>query len=287
MNMKKMIVPASALAICLGSVQAARTADAPMGTKRPKVLQIFREEVKPGRQPAHEKSESGWSAVLRKANNKGYYLAMASASEAWFLGPFDSFAAIEAQAKADEANTALTADVERLWAADGDMLSKASAVTAVLDEDLCFHADWDVAKARYYVVTVMRLQPGYGREFEQLRKLVNAAHEKAKVDERWSVYEAITGAPDETYIFFSPIASLAEWDKYEAMHGKEYQEALGEDARTRLRDFERVAVKSSETQLFRFSPKMSYLPKELTDRDPEFWTPKPPPAPAKKEEKKP
>jgi hypothetical protein len=287
MNMKKMLVPMSALALCLGGADAARTADAPLGTKRPKILQIFREEVKPGRGPAHEKNEAGWPAALRKANNKGYYLAMSNGNEAWFLNPGASFAAIEAQAREDEANTTLTADVDRLWAVDGEMLSKTSAMTAVLNEEVSFHADWDTAKTRYYAVTVVRLQPGYGREFEQLRKLVNAAHEKAKVDERWSAYEVITGAPHDTYVFFSPIASLAEWDKYEAMHGKEFQEALGEDARTRLRDFDRVAVKSSETQLFRFSPKMSYLPKEMTDRDPDFWTPKPPTAPVKKEEKKP
>ena len=82
------------------------------------------------------------------------------------------------------------------------------------------------------------------REFEQLRKLVTAAHEKAKVDERWAVYEVLTGAPDETYLFLRPMASLAEWDKDEATHGKEYQDALGEDIRGRLREFHRLAVKS-------------------------------------------
>jgi hypothetical protein len=49
-----------------------------------------------------------------------------------------------------------------------------------------------------------------------------------------------------------------------------------------------VAVKSSETQPFSFNPKMSDLSKEMTDRDPDFWTPKPAPAPAaKKEDKRP
>ena len=190
--------------------------------------------------------------------------------------------------KADDADTALTAELDRLWAIDGEMLTKSGQMTVVLNEDLGYRADWDTAKMRYYAVTVVRLQPGYGRDYEQLRKLVNAAHDKAKVEERWSVYEVIAGAPDDTYIFFSPLASLAEWDKYEAMHGKDYQEALGEDGRNRLRDFNRVAVKSSETKLFSLSPKMSYLPKEMMDRDPDFWTPKPAAAtPAKKEEKKP
>ena len=286
--MRKMLLPLSVLALGFGSLAPVLADEAPLGTKRPKILQIFREEVKPGRQPAHEKSEAGWSAALRKANNKGYYLVISSGDQVWSLNPYPSFAALEAQNKEDEANTALGAEIDRVWAADGELLSKASSMTGVLNEELSFRAEWDTAKIRYYEVTVVRLQPGYGRDYEQLRKLVNAAHEKAKVDERWSVYEVIAGAPDDTYIFLSPVVSLAEWDKTEAMHGKEYREALGEDARTRLRDFSRVAVKSSETRLFSLSPKMSYLPKDFTDRAPDFWTPKPAPAPAaKKDEKKP
>lgn len=283
--MKKTLVSVSAFMFCLGNIPSALAADAPVGTKRPPILQIFREEVKPGRQPAHARNEAGWPAALRKANNKGYYLAMTSSNEAWFVNPRESFAAAEAQGKEDEANTSLTAELDRLWAQDGEMLQKAGSITTVLNQDLSYRADWDTAKMRYYSVTVMRLQPGYGREFESVRKLVNAAHDKAKVDERWVVYEVITGAPDDTYIFMSPLASLAEWDKYEAMHGKEYQDALGEDGRNRLRDFSRAAVKSSETQLFSFSPTMSYLPKEMMDRDPGFWSPKP--AAVKKDEKKP
>jgi hypothetical protein len=165
------------------------------------------------------------------------------------------------------------------------MLQRTSSLNTVLNKDLSYRADWDTAKVRYYAVTIVRLQPGYGREYEQLRKLVNAAHDRAKVNERWVVYEVISGAPDDTYIFMSPLTTLAEWDTYDAMHGKEYQDALGEDARSRLRDFSRVAVKSSETQLFNFSPTMSYLPREMMDRDPAFWNPKP--TVAKKDEKKP
>lgn len=286
--MRKTLVSVAVLVLAGGAAASVGAVDAPVGTQRPKVLQILREEVKPGRQPAHAKNEAGWPAALRKANSKGIYLAISSGDEAWFLNPYPSFAAIEAQAKEDEANTSLGAELDRLWAADGEMLSRTSSLTAVYNEELSFRTDWDVAKIRYYAITVLRLQPGYGRDFESLRKLVSAAHEKAKVDERWALYEVAAGAPDDTYIFMSPIVSLAEWDKSEAMHGKEYQEALGEETRSRIRDFQRTAVKMSETKLFSLSPKMSYLPKELTDRDPDFWTPKPAPAPAgKKDEKKP
>jgi hypothetical protein len=285
---KTVVVWAALVALLAGGLATAIAQEPPLGTKRPKIMQIYVEEVKPGRQAAHAKSEAGWPAALRKANNKGYYLAIGNGREAWFLNPFATFAAIESQSKADEADAALTSEIDRLWAVDGEMLTKTGAMTVVLNEDLGYRADWDTAKQRYYAVTVVRIQPGYGSEYTQIRKLVNAAHDKAKVDERWATYEVVTGAPDETYIFFSPLASLAEWDKYDAMHGKEYQEALGEDGRNRMREFNRNAVKGSETKLLSFSPKMSYLPKEMTDRDPDFWTPKPAAAaPARKEEKKP
>lgn len=288
--MRQMLATVFLASLCTVGSSVVRAADAPLGTKRPKVLQIFAEEVKPGRAPAHMKSEAGWPAALRKANNKGYYLAMSAGNDVWFLNPRDSFAAAEAQAAADEGDAALTAELDRLWGVDGELLSKTNGMTGVLNEDLSFRADWDTAKMRYYEVTIMRIQPGYGREFEALRKLVNAAHEKAKVDERWSVYEIITGAPADTYVFFAPMASLAEWDTVEAMHGKEYRDALGEETRGRLQEFSRAAVKSSETKLFEFSPRMSYLPKEMADRNPDFWNAKPAPAPAagkKKDEKKP
>ncbi|HEY7516439.1 MAG TPA: hypothetical protein VIC87_18255 [Vicinamibacteria bacterium] len=284
--MKKTIVSLAVVGIAGGWAASSWAADPPVGTQRPKVMTIFREEVKPGRQAAHEKSEAQWPATLRKANSKGLYLAMSSGDQVWFLNPYASFAAIETQAKEDEANTLLTADLDRLWAADGEMLSRTSSLTVVFNEELSYRTDWDVAKIRYYGVDTVRVQPGYGNDFAQLRKLVKAAHEKAKVDERWSVYEVVTGAPDITYLFFFPITSLAELDRDEEKHGKEYRDALGEDTRGRLREFQKNAVRASESRIFRLNPKMSYLPKELVDRDPEFWTPKPPPsAAAKKTEK--
>ena len=252
-----------------------------MGTKRPKILQIGREELKPGKGAAHVKNEMGWPAAYRKAGSKSATLAITSASEAWFLSPYESFAALEAQTKADESDAVLSAEVDRLWAVDGELLSRTTSMTAMLRESLGYRADWDVAKMRYYQVTVTRVQPGYGREFEQVRQLVNAAHEKVKIDERWAVYQVMSGAPSQTYVILQPMASLAELDKGEANHGKEYQDALGEDGRERLREFNRNAVRSTVNELMAFSPKMSYLPKEFMDRDPEFWNPKPA-APAKK-----
>lgn len=274
-----------AATLCLGNLTPFATAQAPLGTERPKILQIFIEETKPGRGPAHEKVETSWADALRKGGDKGFYLGMVSGSKAWFLFPRPSFAAAEQAEKEAQANTAMTAEVDRIAALDGDLLSGASGMVATHRSEMSYRADYDTAKMRYFRVTVLRLNPGYGRDFEQARKIVNDAHDKLKLDEHWSVYQVMAGAPDGTYIILYPMASLAEWDKGEEMHGKAYQEALGDANRDRLRDFQRAAVAHSETLLFNFSPRMSYLPKEFIERAPEFWAPKPA-AVMKKEDKK-
>src|SRR6188474_2808740 len=64
----------------------------------PKVLQIFREVVKPGHSAAHATTEAGWPAAFSKANAPGNYIALTSVSgpnEAWFITGYDSFAAYE------------------------------------------------------------------------------------------------------------------------------------------------------------------------------------------------
>jgi hypothetical protein len=141
-------------------------------------------------------------------------------------------------------------------------------MTAVLRESLGYRADWDVAKMRYYQITVTRIQPGYGRDFEQVRALVNAAHEKAKIEERWAVYQVMSGAPAHLH-HPAAHASLAELDKGEASHGK--------STRTRSeRTAASACASSTVTQsehgqrAHGLQPKMSYLPKEFMDRDPEF-----------------
>lgn len=283
--MNKTLAVVSSVAVCLGGLASLATAQAPVGTDRPKVLQIFVEETKPGRGPAHEKIEKSWADASRKFGDKSFYLGMVSGSQAWFLFPRVSFAAIEQADKEAAGNAALTADVERIQALDGDLLAGTSSMWATYRPDLSYRPEWDVAKMRNYQITVTQLNPGYGRDFDQFRKITNEAHDKLKMDERWTVYQVMAGAPAGTYVIFQPMASLAELDKGAEMHGKAYQEALGDANRDWIRDFQRAGVKSSETMIFNDSPKMSYLPKEFTDRDPEFWAPKPAAAP-KKDDKK-
>src|ERR1700746_3744896 len=64
----------------------------------PPVIQMFREEVKPGKSPLHAKTEAAFLAAYKKANLKYYYLgttAMSGLSEAWFLSAYSSMEDVE------------------------------------------------------------------------------------------------------------------------------------------------------------------------------------------------
>lgn len=284
--MKRIPTVLSAVSLCVLSVSSSRAAEPSSGP--PKILQIFREEVKPGKGAAHEKVEVGWPALFAKVSYPAHYLAMTSisgGSEAWFITPWDSFAAAEKQQQADDANAVVTAEVQRLSALDGELLTRGSGMLATYREDLSYRPDFRVSTMRYFSVTTVHVNPGHEADFAAVRKLVNDAHDKAKIDEHWLTYQVVSGTHSGTYLIFVPLKSLGEMDTNGPLHGKPFQDALGEESLKKLRELSSAAIKGSDTATFAFSPKMSYVSKEFASGDPDFWTPKPKPAaaPPKKE----
>jgi hypothetical protein len=244
----------------------------------PAVLSIYREVVKPGKGAAHEKNESAWAGAFSKAGAPVHYIGMTSVTgpdEAWFLEGRQDIASIEKQTQFVEGNPMLEAEVGAIAAREGDIVSNSSHMLAVLRKDLSYGSGVDLPKMRYMSVTTVRVKPGYNGDFEASRKLLNEAHEKAKMDESWAVFQVISGAPGGTFIIFQPMKSLAEMDGFREMHGKAYQDALGEEGRARTRDLSREALQSTTNQVFAFNPKMSAASKEFMAGDPAFWTPKP------------
>jgi len=256
----------------------------------PKVLQIFREQVKPGKAAAHEKVEIGWPRAFAKANSPDHYVALSSVTgpgEAWFITAYDSFAAFEKGQELVDKNPALKAETEALSAQDGELLSGISSILAFHREDLSYRPAVHVPKMRFVQVTTVRVNQGRANDYTAFRKLVNEAHDKAKMDEHWSVYEVVSGMPSPTYLIFQGMKSLADMDAFQEMHGKAYQDGLGEENRARIRELQNKAVSNSTSQIFAMSPKMSYVSKEFAAVDSDFWSPKPAPLkiPAKQEKK--
>lgn len=242
----------------------------------PKVIQIYREVLKPGHGPAHAKTEAGWPAAFGKADWPSHYIAMTSTSgpsEAWFISGWDSYAAYEKDSKDIEKNTALQAELDRLGQVDGEHLNSMVSMFATYREDLSYRAAVNIPEMRYFMLTTYRVKPGRGADFVAARKLVQAAHEKANMDEHWATYQVSSGAAAGTYLLLLPMKSMAELDAAQQMHGKPYEDALGEENSKKVADLMNASLDSSTAVLFAFSPKMSYPPKDWIAAD-AFWAPK-------------
>jgi hypothetical protein len=262
----------------LGGLAAASTLHAQTAapaTAPPRVIRIYREVIKPDHGPAHAKTEAMLPAAFAQARWPSHYLAMTSASgpgEAWFISPWESYAAYEADAKAIEKNAALLAAFDRLAAEDAVHVADATTLFAGYREDLSYRAGVNMARMRHVMLVTFRVKPGRGEDFAAARKIVQAAHEKAGLDEHWLTYEVTAGAPTGTYLLFLPMESMAALDSAREIHGKAYADALGAENERKVADLMNASLEGSTTTLFAFSPAMSYAPDEWKAAD-VYWAP--------------
>ena len=246
----------------------------------PKRLQLVIEDVKPGKGAAHQKSEAAWLASFQRAKVPAYGIAMTAMTghnEAWFLNVMgDNWAQFDSWGKQLNSNAAVGAALEQASATDGDLIN--SSRTYYLDyvPELSYRPDFKLGEMKFFMVDTVRVRPGYGRDFAEIRKAVNAAHEKADMDEHMLVYYAGTGAPGGTYFIFEPVKSVASLDDVDKWHADDsaYRKALGDDFAARNREFAQKGLMSSESDMFAISPSMSWVSENTAKLDPTFWNPK-------------
>ncbi len=243
----------------------------------PKRLQLVVEEVKPGKGAAHEKSEALWLATFLQSNVPAYGLGMTSMtgrSEAWFVNIMgDSWAEWDKWGKQIEANKGVSAELAKLGATDGELLNGVRTYYLDYVPDMSYRPDFKVGEYKFFMVDTVRVKPGYGREYSELRKAVNAAHEKANMDEHMIVYYAGLGAAGGTYFIFEPVKSISSLDEIDKLHeeGSEYRKALGDDFQKMSREFAQSGLMSAESDIFAISPKMSYVSEQTAKLAPDFW----------------
>lgn len=241
-------------------------------TTQPKFLTILREQVKVGRAADHAKWEAGWPAALEKTKSPYNYLAWVSVtgpSEAWYVTPLASQAALGDMMARESADPAL----DRLSRGDAEFVSETSALHAVARPELSHGSFPDVAKMRFWEVTTFRVKPGHGADFAAAAKAYASAAARTAPGISWRTYQVVAGAPDGTYLVFSSVASFADFDKAMA-EGDATFKGLTFEERTTLDKFSTEAVLSTITNRFRLDPGQSYVTAETRQQDPAFWMPK-------------
>jgi len=276
--MKPNVFPIAAIGLCLSAV-APMAAQMPDQSPAPQVLMVVREQIKEGREAAHVKAEEAWPRIFQKGNVKTHYLGMATEagpSEAWFLEPYDSFGGMEKE-RAEIEQSPLAADLEVANVQDGDLRTGSRTLLAVFRSDLSYRpaeAMSSLPKCRHMAVTVLRIKYGHDAELAQAAKLLIDGDEKSGSDQPVLTYQVVSGGPSGTYLLFSPMDSLARMDAAPARMAAARQ-AMGDRNRQHFDTIAPEVVQSSESLLFAFNPRMSYVSKEFAAQDPDFWIPKP------------
>lgn len=284
-------------AMCVVCVCGFRAAAQTAGP--PAVLHIVREDIKTGMMEPHSREANATVRIWAKAKSPHHRLALVpvagNENEVTYFWGFDSMAAFgKAQQDLDKIGETYKADFDRTRHKGEDYHSAQRDMVARLRADLSYNATADIARSRFMRFETIRVRPGHTSEFEEARKIINAAHEKAKVDEHMAVYQVTGGAQAGTYIVLIPWKSLAEGDGPSPLpHGKAYQDALGESGAKKVASLSSDSIVFNDISIYAFNPQLSYVFKEWVDADPSYWTLKSPPAaaatkksPAKAEEKK-
>jgi len=254
-------------------------------TGPPKILVIDREYTKPGKGGApHEKAESAFVNAVTAAKWQTHYVAMTSLSgrpRALFLFGYPSFEAWEKDNHDTAKNASLSAALDRASVADGELLTEVTQGVFVYDPDLSLHTEnGSVAKSRYFEISTYKVKPGHRAEWLELVKLYMKGFANIS-NANWATFESYYGADNGgVYVAISKLTSLAE-DDASMNDDKKFAAAMGTDGMKKVRELTASCVDSQETNLFEFSPKMSYVSDDWVKADPTFWKPKPAAAPKK------
>jgi hypothetical protein len=266
-------VCATAVLLAVGMSGVAAGQDEPIGDMPPKVLTVTREFTKPGKSGTpHEKAESAFVEAMTHAKWPTHYLAAESLtgkSRALFFTAYDSFEAWEKDVQGIQKNPTLSAALDRAYAGDGDLLAETDTAVLAFREEYSLRPVVDTPHMRYFEISHYQVRPGHDKDWEELVKLVMAAYEKIP-EAHWSTYACIYGLPGSSYIVFVPLRSASEIDKSFAS-GKAFESAMGEEGMRKLGELSAAAIESSQTNLFAFNPRMSYVPEDWVKADPEFW----------------
>lgn len=271
-----------ALVVTTPAVLSAQTPAPPTNN----ILSVFRESVKVGKGAAHNAHEDAWARALAGVAGAEPFIAMSSLTgpnEIWYIVAYPTWADYEKSGNMSRANAALAAIDKQFRPMEGDYLSDSRGMTLRQRSELSYGGPSDLPNMRYVSVTRVSVRPGHTSEYEEARRLIKEAHEKAGLTDKYAMYEVSSGAPSGTFYTFVARKTLAELDQGGTIHGPAYLAALGgEEGQKKLGALIASAVISQQTDHFEFTPSQSVPMAEWVTANPGFWKPKAMMAPAKR-----
>ncbi len=195
----------------------------PLLAQSPKILQIYRDRLKPGSMAAYTKIEEDVVRICARMKCPHSYTAIKTANEVWYLNAYESTAEQQKVAQDYAKNPQLLAEMGRVVAPKADVVFPPKEFCARYQDDLSTAGALNIGTARFLLITVTH-------DYEDARMIIQAMPDKH------FVYAVTSGMPEGTLLVLTPVDSRQE--------AAEVQK--------------RNATMASETYLFERAPAMSY-----------------------------
>lgn len=244
-------------------------------TSQPKIISIYKEQIKTGQGARHAKNGAKWVAAYEKANFPSYYLALASLTgprEVWYLSTFDSYKALGAVLKAEQSEP-LASEFEGLEIEDAASVEQYSIIEAAARPDLSFGQFPDISKARFFTVTTFRVKPGHDDLFNEAAKVYAAASKRAAPNASYRVYQITAGEELPTYLVFSSVEDFAQLDQKQS-ESQAIGKSMSAEEKATVQKCNREGILSVQINRYRVDPGLSYVSKSTREKDAEFWSKK-------------
>ncbi len=240
----------------------------------PKLIRFGHYEIKPGKSAAFDDVVRQVRQAATAGNANYNWIAArpitGNTNETVFLNFADSYAQIEQSMgsfnKAAEA-TFKSAEFTRGVA---DSQASVNGIVASLREDLSYRPDkLDIAHARTWEVSFVRLKPGTEMDFADMEKESIELHKRNNIDEHWVAYQVQYGTQAPAFIFITSLRTLADLDvDLKEVHKTTFTPTI----RRRFAEIAKDSVIFERSTLLNVRPEISRPAESLVAANPEFWT---------------
>jgi hypothetical protein len=217
------------------------------------LVQIYREQVKPGAMTRLVNIEESAARFCAAAHCPNPYLAISSVTgpnEICWINGADSPDTLEKVWHDYAASDQIMQRLNDVASQKADLVFPATVLLARFHPEMSFYTT--PIPPRYISISTVVIRPGNIAGFRAARVRLRSALERAGRPQ-W-VYQVTSGAEDVTFLVMTPARTL-----------QEIQTTPSAD------DAANEAIVTSETRLYAVSPSMSMPAQSWIDADPDFW----------------
>jgi hypothetical protein len=156
-----------------------------------------------------------------------------------------------------EKTPALKTELDKIDAAEGDLLESKRDITATYQPDISYRPKFDWSEVRYWEIIWVHLRTGHHDEYIENRRMTRQEHEKGAFDTHQMMYAVQSGEPSGTFMVIRPMKTLSLLDDLHAHNDGEPVTPEEEQKKVALWA---ASGLTEEEAFFHVVPDMSYVP---------------------------